>query len=84
MLQNDHVQTYLKLAKLNCGQIRGPVQLGFARSIDPIDSQEVTITRIAITTEEDLAKKSTEMGRKMIVPYALYYALLDTSIVSGI
>ncbi len=66
------VMTTFVKAKLNCGQIRGPVQLGFARSIDPIDSQEVTITRIAITTEEDLAKKSTEMGRKMIVPYALY------------
>lgn len=66
------VMTTFVKAKLNCGQVRGPVQLGFARSIDPIDSQEVTITRIAITTEEDLAKKSTEMGRKMIVPYALY------------
>lgn len=57
---------------LNCGQIRGPVQLGFSRSIDPILPQEVTITRTAITTEADAEKKGTEMGRKYIVPYALY------------
>ena len=59
---------------LNCGQVRGPVQLGFARSVDPIVSQEVTITRVAITTEGDAENKSTEMGRKNIVPYALYRA----------
>lgn len=57
---------------LNCGQVRGPVQLGFARSIDPVLPQEVTITRVAITTEKDAANKNTEMGRKYIVPYALY------------
>lgn len=57
---------------LNCGQIRGPVQLGFARSIDSIVPQEVTITRVAITTETDAENKGTEMGRKYIVPYALY------------
>lgn len=63
--------TFVKGA-LNCGQVRGPVQLGFARSIDPILPQEVTITRVAITTEADAEKKGTEMGRKYIVPYALY------------
>ncbi len=63
--------TFMKGA-LNCGQVRGPVQLGFARSIDPILPQEVTITRTAITTEADAEKKDTEMGRKYIVPYALY------------
>ena len=57
---------------LNCGQVRGPVQLSFARSVDPILPQEVTITRVAITTEADAQKKGTEMGRKYIVPYALY------------
>lgn len=57
---------------LNCGQVRGPVQLGFARSVEPIVPQEVTITRIAITTEADAEKKGTEMGRKYIVPYGLY------------
>lgn len=68
------VMTTFVKAFLNCGQVRGPVQLGFARSVDPIISQEVTITRVAITTENDAEKKSTEMGRKNIVPYALYRA----------
>lgn len=63
--------TFVKGA-LNCGQVRGPVQLGFARSVDPIMPQEVTITRVAITTESDAEKKGTEMGRKYIVPYGLY------------
>ena len=67
------VMTTFVKAALNCGQVRGPVQLGFARSIDPIVSQEVTITRVAITTEKDAENKSTEMGRN-IVPYALYRA----------
>lgn len=66
------VMTTFVKAALNCGQVRGPVQLGFARSIDPIVSQEVTITRVAITTEKDAENKSTEMGRKSIVPYGLY------------
>lgn len=66
------VMTTFVKAALNCGQVRGPVQLGFARSIDPIVSQEVTITRVAITTEKDAANKSTEMGRKSVVPYGLY------------
>ena len=55
--------TFVKGA-LNCGQVRGPVQLGFARSVDPIISQEVTITRVAITKEVDAEDKETEMGRK--------------------
>lgn len=63
--------TFVKGA-LNCGQVRGPVQLGFARSVDPILPQEVTITRVAITTEADAENKGTEMGRKYIVPYGLY------------
>jgi CRISPR-associated protein Csd2 len=54
------------------GQVRGPVQLTFGKSIDPVVPQEVTITRVAITTEEKGATASTEMGRKHIVPYALY------------
>lgn len=58
--------TFVKGA-LNCGQVRGPVQLSFARSVDPIVPQEVTITRVAITTEADAEKKGTEMGRKHIV-----------------
>ena len=63
--------TFVKGA-LSCGQVRGPVQLGFARSVDPILPQEVTITRVAITTEADAEKKGTEMGRKYIIPYGLY------------
>ena len=66
------VMTTFVKNNLNCGQVRGPVQLGFARSVDPIIPQEVTITRVAITTESDAEKKDTEMGRKYIVPYALY------------
>lgn len=65
--------TFVKGA-LNCGQVRGPVQLSLARSVDTIIPQEVTITRVAITTEADAEKKGTEMGRKYIVPYALYRA----------
>ncbi len=68
------VMTTFVKAALNCGQVRGPVQLTFARSIDPIVNQEVTITRVAITTEKDAANKATEIGRKNIVPYALYRA----------
>lgn len=68
------VMTTFVKASLNCGQVRGPVQFGFARSIEPIVPQEVTITRCAITTEKDAAKKNTEIGRKYIVPYALYQA----------
>lgn len=65
--------TFMKVS-LNCGQVRGPVQIGFARSIDPVISQEVTITRVAITTEKDAEDKKTEIGRKSIVPYGLYRA----------
>ena len=68
------VMTTFMRGALNCGQVRGPVQLGFARSVDPVLPQEVTITRVAITTEADAENKGTEMGRKYIVPYGLYRA----------
>ena len=68
------VMTTFVKAALNCGQVRGPVQLGFARSVEPIMPQEITITRAAITTELDAEKKGTELGRKFIVPYGLYRA----------
>jgi len=55
----------------NCGQVRGPVQLNFSRSIDPIVQQEVTITRLTVTREDEADKERT-MGRKHIVPYGLY------------
>ena len=68
------VMTTFVKGNLNCGQVRGPVQLGFAQSVEPITPQEVTITRVAITTEADAEKKTTEMGHKYIVPYGLYRA----------
>ena len=68
------VMTTFVKAALNCGQVRGPVQITFARSIDPVVQNEVTITRVAITTEADAEKKNNEMGKKFIIPYALYRA----------
>ena len=58
----------------NCGQVRGPVQLAFARSVEPILPLEVSITRMAATTEADAESKGDirTMGRKHIVPYGLY------------
>lgn len=67
------VMTTFVNAKLNCGQVRGPVQLGFARSIDPIMMQEVGISRITVASEKELEDgKKTMLGRKYIVPYGLY------------
>jgi CRISPR-associated protein Csd2 len=69
---------------VNCGQVRGPIQLTFARSIDPIQPLDLSITRVAVTKEEDAevvvsedtgqgtSGKQTEMGRKALVPYGLY------------
>ncbi len=59
---------------LNAGQVRGPVQITFARSIDPILPMDLTITRQARTTVERMKTGTTEMGRKPIVPYGLYRA----------
>ncbi|KQT50833.1 type I-C CRISPR-associated protein Cas7/Csd2 [Aureimonas sp. Leaf454] len=69
---------------INCGQVRGPVQMTFAQSIEPIVPQEVSITRMAATTaaekkqtlegEEDQRTENRTMGRKHIVPYGLYRA----------
>lgn len=57
-----------------CGIVRGPVQLTFGRSISPIFIEDVTITRQARTTEDRAESGNTEMGRKSIIPYALYRA----------
>ena len=57
--------------EVNSGQVRGPVQLAFAQSLAPIVPLEISITRMAVTNEKDLEKERT-MGRKHIVPYALY------------
>jgi CRISPR-associated protein Csd2 len=66
---------------VNCGQVRGPVQMPFARSVDPIVELEQSITRMAVTTEAEAAKQAEKqegagrtMGRKSIVPYGLYVA----------
>ena len=62
---------------VNCGQVRGPVQLNFARSIESIVPMEISITRMAVTTEKEAEQQSGDnrtMGRKHIVPYALYRA----------
>ena len=57
---------------VNSGQVRGPMQLTFARSIDPVVPMDVSITRVAVTREDDAENKETEMGRKALVPYGLY------------
>jgi CRISPR-associated protein Csd2 len=56
----------------NAGQVRGPIQIGFSRSVEPIFQMDCSITRIAITTPEDFERKQTEMGRKALVNYGLY------------
>lgn len=60
--------------KVNTGQVRGPIQIAFATSIDPVIPLEISITRVAVTSKEDAEKKDREMGRKHIVPYGLYRA----------
>ena len=57
--------------EINTGTVRGAVQLAFARSIDPVFPQEISITRMAVTNEKDVEKERT-MGRKHIIPYGLY------------
>ncbi|KPF91893.1 hypothetical protein IP81_07450 [Novosphingobium sp. AAP83] len=61
---------------VNCGQVRGPVQFTFARSLEPVMPLEISITRMAATTEKDAEEKGDirTMGRKHIVPYGLYRA----------
>ena len=57
--------------EVNCGQVRGPVQFTFARSVEAIVPAEVSITRMAVTNAKDRDNERT-MGRKFIVPYGLY------------
>ncbi len=59
--------------EVNCGQVRGPVQMAFARSVDPVVTLEHAITRSSVTNERDLEKERT-MGRKFTIPYGLYRA----------
>lgn len=61
----------------NAGQVRGPVQFTFARSVDPVVSLEHSITRMAVTTKEEAEKQGGDnrtMGRKFTIPYGLYLA----------
>ena len=61
--------------KQNAGQVRGPIQLTFARSVDPVATAEHSITRMAVATEQEAAKQDGEnrtMGRKATIPYGLY------------
>ena len=62
---------------VNCGQVRGPVQLTFARSVDPVVASEHSITRMAVATEAEAEKQEGDnrtMGRKFTIPYGLYVA----------
>lgn len=67
------VVTTASKANLNCGQIKGPVQIDMAESVDPVVPRELTITRMAITTDKDAENKKNEMGNKHIIPYGLYW-----------
>lgn len=60
--------------RLNAGQVRGPVQISFARSVDPVLASDIGISRQARTTEERMQTGTTELGRKAFVPYGLYRA----------
>ena len=82
MIKEEMVKRYYDIkmfgavltAGTNAGQVRGPVQLTFARSISPVLPMDISITRIAITRESDKRSTQTEMGRKAIIPYGLYRA----------
>lgn len=78
MCQNFYdVRTFgaVMAIRVNCGQVRGPVQFTFARSIDPVVSSEHTITRMAVATEQEAERQGGDnrtMGRKFTIPYGLY------------
>lgn len=67
----------MSLKTNNCGQVRGPAQINFARSIEPVIPRELSITRMAVATEEEAKSQKGDnrtMGRKSIIPYGLYRA----------
>lgn len=80
MCQNFYdIRTFgaVMTTEVNCGQVRGPVQFAFGRSIDPVVTSEHAVTRCAVTTEKEAEKQSGDnrtMGRKFTVPYGLYQA----------
>jgi CRISPR-associated protein Csd2 len=62
---------------INCGQVRGPIQINFSKSIDPVIPRDISITRMAVATEKEAEKQKGDnrtMGRKSIIPYGLYRA----------
>lgn len=67
--------------EVNAGQVRGPIQLTFSRSLDPVVTAEFAITRCAVTNDKDLEKERT-IGRKFNIPYGLYrgYGFLNASL----
>jgi CRISPR-associated protein Csd2 len=69
---------------VNAGQVRGPIQLTFSRSLDPVVTAEFAITRCAVTNDKDLEKERT-IGRKFNIPYGLYrgYGFLNASLAQG-
>lgn len=73
---------------VNCGQVRGPVQFGIARSLHPIVSNEMAVTRCAVTTEREAEKQeggNRTMGRKFTVPYGLYrvHGYINANLANG-
>ncbi len=62
----------MSLKIFNAGQVRGPVQISFSRSVDPILPLDLCVTRIAVANEKEKETKDTTMGRKNIIPYGLY------------
>ena len=73
----------MSTTEFNCGQVRGPMQLTFARSIDTVIPLDLSITRVAVTRTGE--EKETEMGRKALLPYGLYrgYGFYNPSLASG-
>jgi CRISPR-associated protein Csd2 len=86
ILNHQHRKAYIAVmsTNVNCGQVRGPIQFSFARSVEPVVPLEISITRMAATNEAEKAKlveggddertENRTMGRKYIVPYGLYRA----------
>lgn len=66
------VLTTYSTKKWTDGQMKGPVQITFAESLEPVDPKELTISRVSVTTEKDKKLKDHELGKKWIVPYGVY------------
>lgn len=66
------VMTKFQSANLNCGTIRGPVQISMAESVSPVELRELSITRTAVATEDEIKKKEGTFAQKPIIPYGLF------------